>query len=180
MLLPYSKLYLPTKVQRKNDISFVYCMKSCNFAPEMSLIDIILLAVALAMDCLTVSIVSGVLVSTVNLRMAFFFGLFQAMMPLIGWLAPGFHWRPDGVGEPASRGGTAFQSPSTAHPVAASRCHQHRCPGRRHLLCLYWLYICGATYTATYHHRSGVVPFQSHRLSGGGPLRQKRLPAFKT
>ena len=95
-------------------------MKSCNFAPEMSLIDIILLAVALAMDCLTVSIVSGVLVftvdslsscvpavasgkaertddyingseglaskSTVNLRMAFFFGLFQAMMPLIGWL----------------------------------------------------------------------------------------------
>lgn len=58
----------------------------------MSLIDIILLAVALAMDCLTVSIVSGVLEytntkkSTVNLRMAFFFGLFQAMMPLIGWL----------------------------------------------------------------------------------------------
>ena len=59
----------------------------------MSLIDIILLAVALAMDCLTVSIVSGVLeftvhrkLSAVNLRMAFFFGLFQAMMPLIGWL----------------------------------------------------------------------------------------------
>ena len=87
----------------------------------MSLIDIILLAVALAMDCLTVSIVSGVLEFTVyslrftddysandsglaskssvnsklstvnnkksiNLRMAFFFGLFQAMMPLIGWL----------------------------------------------------------------------------------------------
>jgi putative Mn2+ efflux pump MntP len=108
MLLPYSKPYLPTKVQRKYDISFVYCMKSCIFATEMSLIDIILLAVALAMDCLTVSIVSGVLVftvdslqftddyingseglaskSTVNLRMAFFFGLFQAMMPLIGWL----------------------------------------------------------------------------------------------
>ena len=41
-------------------------MKSCNFAPEMSLIDIILLAVALAMDCLTVSIVSGVLVFTVD------------------------------------------------------------------------------------------------------------------
>ena len=93
----------------------------------MSLIDIILLAVALAMDCLTVSIVSGVIEFTVNglqftddysagdsglaskstvrsalplatagtqelkpltvnLRMAFFFGLFQAMMPLIGWL----------------------------------------------------------------------------------------------
>ena len=81
----------------------------------MGLIDIILLAVALAMDCLTVSIVSGVLeftvyglrftddyikgseglaskssVSckplTVNIRMAVLFGVFQAMMPLIGWL----------------------------------------------------------------------------------------------
>jgi putative Mn2+ efflux pump MntP len=58
----------------------------------MSLIDIILLAVALAMDCLTVSIVSGVFTNgqwkmdNGQLRMAFLFGLFQAMMPLIGWL----------------------------------------------------------------------------------------------
>ena len=61
----------------------------------MSLIDIILLAVALAMDCLTVSIVSGVIdvkseeVKSEKwwiIRMAFLFGLFQAMMPLIGWL----------------------------------------------------------------------------------------------
>lgn len=70
----------------------------------MSLIDIILLAVALAMDCLTVSIVSGVIMiqrdgsfvtspadvtkepSLCIIRMAFLFGLFQAMMPLIGWL----------------------------------------------------------------------------------------------
>ena len=58
----------------------------------MSLIDIILLAVALAMDCLTVSIVSGVInngqlkMDNGQLRMAFLFGLFQAMMPLIGWL----------------------------------------------------------------------------------------------
>ena len=70
----------------------------------MSLIDIILLAVALAMDCLTVSIVSGVIdngqlkmdngqlaarsnnFQLSQLRMAFLFGLFQAMMPLIGWL----------------------------------------------------------------------------------------------
>ena len=59
----------------------------------MSLIDIILLAVALAMDCLTVSIISGVLEftvygkpSTVNIRMAVLFGVFQAMMPLTGWL----------------------------------------------------------------------------------------------
>ena len=60
----------------------------------MSLFDIILLAIALAMDCFTVSIVSGVLEfttvnrksSTVNIRMAFLFGFFQALMPLLGWL----------------------------------------------------------------------------------------------
>ena len=75
----------------------------------MNLLDIILLAVALAMDCFTVSIVSGVLfngqwkmdngqLSTRSnnypfsifhfplLRMAFLFGFFQAMMPLLGWL----------------------------------------------------------------------------------------------
>ena len=65
----------------------------------MNLLDIILLAVALAMDCFTVSIVSGVispqqsnhhssfLISHSSLlRMAFLFGFFQAMMPLLGWL----------------------------------------------------------------------------------------------
>ena len=60
----------------------------------MSLFDIILLAIALAMDCFTVSIVSGVLEfttvnrksSTANIRMAFLFGFFQALMPLLGWL----------------------------------------------------------------------------------------------
>ena len=70
----------------------------------MSILDIFLLAVALAMDCLTVSIVSGVIMtqrdgsfvtspagvtkepSLCIIRMAFLFGLFQAMMPLIGWL----------------------------------------------------------------------------------------------
>ena len=59
----------------------------------MSLIDLILLAVALAMDCLTVSIVSGVIVGEgwrteagKIVRMAFLFGFFQALMPLIGWL----------------------------------------------------------------------------------------------
>ena len=65
------------------------------FVGDMSLIDIILLAVALAMDCLTVSIVSGVIrvkseeVKSEKwwiIRMAVLFGVFQAMMPLIGWL----------------------------------------------------------------------------------------------
>ena len=57
----------------------------------MNLLDIILLAIALAMDCFTVSIVSGVIVRRrlwgMVIQMAFLFGLFQALMPLIGWLA---------------------------------------------------------------------------------------------
>ena len=53
----------------------------------MSLLDIILLAIALAMDCFAVSIVSGVLTRKRWLpRMAFLFGFFQALMPLIGWI----------------------------------------------------------------------------------------------
>ena len=71
---------------------------------DMNLLDIILLAVALAMDCFTVSIVSGVILMTQRdgsfvtstgvtkepslcvMRMAFLFGFFQALMPLLGWL----------------------------------------------------------------------------------------------
>lgn len=63
----------------------------------MNLLDICLLAVALAMDCLAVSIASGVLMrshsqSTLRppLRMALLFGFFQMLMPLVGWL--GISW----------------------------------------------------------------------------------------
>lgn len=60
----------------------------------MNLTDIILLAVALAMDCFTVSIVSGVILRRrhwpVILRMGMLFGLFQAFMPLIGWTGISF------------------------------------------------------------------------------------------
>jgi putative Mn2+ efflux pump MntP len=69
----------------------------------MNLLDIILLAIALAMDCFTVSIVSGIILtqrdgsfvmpgditkepSLCVIRMAFLFGFFQALMPLLGWL----------------------------------------------------------------------------------------------
>ena len=49
----------------------------------------ILIALALAMDCFAVSVVCGVLIrkwdSRLALRLAFYFGLFQALMPLIGW-----------------------------------------------------------------------------------------------
>lgn len=57
----------------------------------MSLLDIILLAISLAMDCFTISIVSGSILrlwhGTVIVRIAVLFGLFQALMPLIGWTA---------------------------------------------------------------------------------------------
>lgn len=56
----------------------------------MGLLDILLLSVALAMDCFTVSIVSGVIMRQrrwrMILQMSFFFGLFQAVMPFIGWI----------------------------------------------------------------------------------------------
>ena len=62
-----------------------------NFAPEMTILDILLIAVALAMDCFTVSMVSGVMTRKMfwgrNLRMALLFGFFQAAMPFIEWIA---------------------------------------------------------------------------------------------
>ena len=89
-----------------NDNYFVFLQpKYKNKANKyyMNLLDIILLAIALAMDCFTVSIVSGIIdqgdrsmispqesitrpVPMIYLRMAFLFGFFQAMMPLLGWL----------------------------------------------------------------------------------------------
>jgi len=56
----------------------------------MGIGDLLLLSVALAMDCFTVSIVIGVIQRRRNwgliMWIAFLFGFFQAMMPLIGWL----------------------------------------------------------------------------------------------
>jgi putative Mn2+ efflux pump MntP len=60
----------------------------------MSLLDIWMLSVALAMDCFTVSIASGVIIGKrewgVILRLAFLFGFFQAAMPFVGWLATSY------------------------------------------------------------------------------------------
>lgn len=56
----------------------------------MSTFDLLFLSVALAMDCFTVSIVCGVIagrpVWSFIWRLSFLFGLFQALMPLLGWL----------------------------------------------------------------------------------------------
>lgn len=57
----------------------------------MGLITIILIAIGLAMDAFAVSVVTGSIYKKLRLshavRMAFFFGAFQAVMPLIGSLA---------------------------------------------------------------------------------------------
>ena len=56
----------------------------------MNLVTIIIIAVGLAMDAFAVSIASGITLKRVRLsyalRIALFFGGFQAVMPLIGWL----------------------------------------------------------------------------------------------
>ena len=55
----------------------------------MSLLNIIAIAVALAMDAFAVAIATGVTLGQIsfrqNFRLAWHFGLFQALMPMIGW-----------------------------------------------------------------------------------------------
>lgn len=59
----------------------------------MGIVGIILLAISLAMDCFSVSLASGMILKRIHrptlLKMAFFFGLFQALMPLVGWFVAG-------------------------------------------------------------------------------------------
>ena len=62
----------------------------------MDLVTIVFIAIALAMDAFAVSIVSGITIQRLRLkhvlRIALFFGIFQGVMPLIGWAAGhGFH-----------------------------------------------------------------------------------------
>ncbi len=56
----------------------------------MSAFELWLLAVGLAMDCLTMSIASGLILKKIYWRTilitSFCFGLFQGLMPFIGWL----------------------------------------------------------------------------------------------
>ncbi|MBO4444136.1 MAG: manganese efflux pump [Bacteroidaceae bacterium] len=60
----------------------------------MTLLEIILLAIALAMDCFAVSVTSGFILRKVRWRpillMALLFGLFQGAMPCIGWAATNY------------------------------------------------------------------------------------------
>ena len=57
----------------------------------MNLLEIIILALALSADAFAVSISGGISTKHVNLsrslKMAFFFGVFQGLMPVVGWFA---------------------------------------------------------------------------------------------
>jgi len=57
----------------------------------MNIISIIFIAFGLAMDAFAVSITSGITIKSLKinnaLKIAAFFGLFQAIMPIIGWLS---------------------------------------------------------------------------------------------
>ncbi|MDA3899423.1 MAG: manganese efflux pump MntP family protein [Spirochaetes bacterium] len=57
----------------------------------MSFVSIIAIAIALSIDALSVSIANGIIIKDLKIKHAFLisfsFGLFQAFMPVIGWLA---------------------------------------------------------------------------------------------
>jgi len=76
----------------------------------MDLLTVIGIAVGLSMDCFAISVASGIAMRKLDvryaLRLALFFGVFQAIMPVIGWLAgkgveewvaPWDHWAAFGV-----------------------------------------------------------------------------------
>ena len=72
---------------------FLQLLLSCHSHKEkrVDLVSIFFIAVALAMDAFAVSITNGIAMCTLRIRpallIAFFFGAFQAIMPLLGWLA---------------------------------------------------------------------------------------------
>lgn len=57
----------------------------------MKELEIVLIGLGLAMDAFAVSVASGIILKTMKFRHAFriaaFFGFFQALMPILGWLA---------------------------------------------------------------------------------------------
>ncbi len=59
----------------------------------MSIVEIVITAFALAMDAFAVSIASGITIHNLRLKhavtIAVWFGLFQAVMPLLGWMLGG-------------------------------------------------------------------------------------------
>ena len=159
----------------------------------MSLLDVFLLAMALAMDCFTVSIVSGVIVRryilSVTLRMALLFGLFQALMPFFGWLTTSYfssyiesadHWIAFAL--LAFRGGKkikdTFGDDEYAHfdPTKITnqlcRGNEYRCTCSRNFVCMSWLQEHGTTVRTSHNHRHMLVCDVRSRQCAGSGVRQ--------
>ena len=120
----------------------------------MTGLEIWLLAVGLAMDCFAVSIASGILLKRTlwrpMLTMAFFFGLFQAIMPLLGWIGASTfshliesldHWIAFAI--LAFLGGRMVRESFKDEDckklescARISRCNQYRCIGHWSLICI--------------------------------------------
>lgn len=92
------KWVLPQLHPWYGSLSFSYNESILNSAPirideraNLTFINIIAISVALAMDAFAVAIAAGIKLGTVsirqNFRLAWHFGLFQALMPIIGWVA---------------------------------------------------------------------------------------------
>jgi len=58
---------------------------------DMDILSIVLIAVGLSMDAFAVSVTNGIIIRDLKighaLKVGLYFGVFQALMPLIGWLA---------------------------------------------------------------------------------------------
>jgi len=108
----------------------------------VSLLAIFGIAVSLAMDAFAVSVANGFMIKELKLRhalrIAFFFGFFQAMMPVIGWAAgrefAGYilaveHWVAFGLlvfigGKMIWESGVLKFSRPKAEPVAEAACDE--------------------------------------------------------
>ena len=57
----------------------------------MDILSIILIAIGLSMDAFAVSVTNGIIIKDIKmghaLKIGLYFGAFQAVMPIIGWLA---------------------------------------------------------------------------------------------
>jgi putative Mn2+ efflux pump MntP len=82
-------LRLCVKIQKQLGYSSLFTLKS--YKKIMDTITLIGIAVALAMDAFAVALATGLALPQMNgrhlFRLGFHFGLFQALMPVLGWLA---------------------------------------------------------------------------------------------
>lgn len=157
----------------------------------MSTLDLFFLSVALAMDCFTISIVSGVTIRQktwrVILQMSFFFGLFQAFMPLIGWaVARRFahhieaydHWLAFGLlaflGIRMIK--EALQPEENQDPTTLSYSHKHRRTGRGHNICLHRLPQSVTTRAAIGHDWGSIGCLGLHRHTAWHQIRAEHQP----